>query len=136
VGVFLHFWPSLPGPGRQPNGPFLSQVSLKIRLKSTFLETTLKPTFILEFNWNQNFGSKNKKLGKNSTSTNADPGYIISILYRAITRRHIKLESCSNPLKMGKVFWLARKKLFQFWMSFFCLCLHDGRMFMYIRFTF
>jgi len=37
---------------------------------------------------------KNQKLGKNSTPTNADPGYILPILYMAKTCQQIELESC------------------------------------------
>jgi len=40
------------------------------------------------------------KIGKNSTATNADPGYIIPM---AITRQQNELENCLNPLKTRKV---------------------------------
>jgi len=42
--------------------------------------------------------AQNLKLVKNSNPTKADPGYIIPILYMAITRQQIELETCSSPL--------------------------------------
>jgi len=51
------------------------------------------------------------------------------------TRQRIELESCSNPLEWGESCSLQQKRIFfQFGMSDFCLCLHDGIMFMDIRF--
>jgi len=40
------------------------------------------------------------KIGKNSTPTNANMGCIPP---QAITHQLIELDSCSNPVKMGKV---------------------------------
>jgi len=39
------------------------------------------------------------KISKNSTPTNANPGYIL--LMAITTRQSIKLGSCSNPLEVG-----------------------------------
>jgi len=36
--MFSLFWPSLPGPERQPNEPFFGHVFLETRLKSKSLE--------------------------------------------------------------------------------------------------
>jgi len=47
---------------------------------------------------------KKQKLAKMSTPTTANPGYITSrVLYMAITRQHIELETYSSPLQMGNV---------------------------------
>jgi len=39
-GVFTLFWPSLPGPGRRPNGPF---VGLKVLLKTKSKFASIEP---------------------------------------------------------------------------------------------
>jgi len=47
---------------------------------------------------------KNQKLACISTPTSANPGYITSrLLYMAITRQQIELETCLNSLEMGNV---------------------------------
>jgi len=55
---------------------------------------------------------------------------------RVITHQKIELETCSNPLKMGKVLQFSRKKIVSVLDVVFFLCLHDERMFMYILLTF
>jgi len=67
--------------------------------------------FGLKFFWNLvyhlrligSLGSKimaqKPKISKNSTPTNANPGYIL--LMAITTRQSIKLGSCSNPLEVG-----------------------------------
>jgi len=44
--------------------------------------------------------AQNQNLGKNSNPTKGYHGYF---WLQAITRQQIELESCSNPLQMGKV---------------------------------
>jgi len=48
------------------------------------------------------------KIGKNSIPTNAKLGCIPP---QAITRQPIELESCSNPLKIGKVLQFAMNEI-------------------------
>jgi len=73
---------------------------------------------------------KKQKLIKNSTLTNIYLWYVMLILYVAITRQQIELESCSSPLQMGSlVIYMEKLKL---GMSRFCLCLQNGRMFVHI----
>jgi len=44
--------------------------------------------------------AQNTKIRYDSSPTNANPG---SFLVKAIASQKIERESCSNPLKMGKV---------------------------------
>jgi len=44
--------------------------------------------------------ARKPKIVGNATPTNANPGYITPV---AITHPQVVLESCSSPLKMGKV---------------------------------
>ena len=69
------------------------------------------------------------KIGKNSTPANANLGCIPP---QTITRQPIELDSCSNPVKMGKVLYFSMKnKHFRFGCRFFidlcvmevCLCI-------------
>jgi len=48
------------------------------------------------------------KIGKNSTPANAKLGFIPP---QAMTRQPIELESCSNPLRIGKVLQFAMKEI-------------------------
>ena len=92
---FATFWPSLPGPGRQPNGPlFWLKFFLESRLSSESLEHLIDFLAYLE----PKLWLKNQNFVKNYTPTNADHGYIIPILYMALTRQQIELEICSTPL--------------------------------------
>jgi len=80
------------------------------------------------------FGGKLKKLVKISTPTNANLGYITPILYLAITRQQLELESCSSPLQIGKVLFRLKKNL-SLGCRVFCWCLYNYRMLWHV-FTF
>jgi len=54
---------------------------------------------------------------------------------QAITRRQIKLESCSNPLKTREGMYFAIKKTFHFKICGFLKCLYNDRMFMLFLLT-
>jgi len=68
----VFFWPILPGPGRQPNGPFMAEVFLKSRLSSESLEPLIGILPYLE----QNYCSITK-MSKNSTTTNANSELVL-----------------------------------------------------------
>jgi len=77
----------------------LTQVFFKSRLLSESLEILIGFLAYLE----PKLWLKSHKLVKNYTRTNADPGYIRPILYMAIIRQQIELESYSNPLQLGSL---------------------------------
>jgi len=87
------FLANLPGAGRQFNAPIV--------LLNVFLETTLSPRSLelliglLAYLEPQLWPNKQKSV-KLSTPTNANPAYITSMLYMAITRQQLEQKSCSN----------------------------------------
>ena len=95
VGVILCFFDHLyPVLGGNPISHFFGEVFLGSRQNSTTLEHLIDFLAYLE----PKLQVKNQNLAKMSVLTNLDLGWIAPIFCMAITRQHIELESCSNPL--------------------------------------
>jgi len=92
-GVFALFWPSLPGPGRRPNGPFFGLKSL--------VENWVKIRVYRAFDWHSSISGAKIMAHEPKIDQNFAPSKVTlgDISPQAVTRRQIELESCSNPLK-------------------------------------
>ena len=84
-GVVSAFsWPTLPGPGRQSNGPtFWPKYLLETRLSYEFLEPLICVLACLD----QILCHKKQKVVKISTPKNSNQDGITPLLYMAISRR-------------------------------------------------
>ena len=100
----------------------------EIRLSFEPLEPLIGFPAYLEAKW----WHKKLKVVTISTPTNGNLVWITPNLYMAITRRQIRLESCSSPLKTSEDFGSDCKKMFSLRSRFFWWCLRNERMFMHI----
>jgi len=105
--TFAFIWPTLGGSGSQSKEPFFSlKFTFKTRLSSESLEALIGFPAFLEAKW----WHKKLKVVKISTPGNGNLVWITASLYRAITRRQIRLESCSSPLKTREGMWSRLQK--------------------------
>ena len=108
AGVFSNFWPNLPGPGRQPNGPFFGSLGC-------FFGNLAKIRLFRALDWLSSIiGTKITAQKPNFRQKKVTQKVRLALsgqIWPAITRQQIELESCSNLLKMGKVLQLAIKKI-------------------------
>jgi len=84
VGVLAFLWPTLPGPGRQSNGPTCWP---KYFLQTMLSYESLEPLVCFLAYLDQKLHHKNQKVVKISTPKKGNQGGITPLLYMAITRR-------------------------------------------------
>ena len=96
---------------------FLFKFLFEIRLSSEPLEPLIGFPSYLEAKW----WHKKLKVVTISTPTNGNMFWITPSLYMAITRRQIRLESCSSPLKTREDMWFRLRKIVWLEISFVLL---------------
>jgi len=105
--MFLNFWPTLTGPGRQFNEPFLwLKLCLKIRQSATSIQPLIDLLACLELKlWpKKNISPQNQKNAKNALNLQ------LASIQLATTRRWNMLASYSKPRKTHEVLWFELKK--------------------------